>query len=377
MSIRIKTVESSKDLHIFIYLPEKIHKNHTQWLPPIYIDEEKFFNAKRNPAFSHNDTLLLLAYKDNQAVGRIMGIVPREYNKKANKQTARFSYFECYEDQEVFNALIEAVEQWAKKLHCDELIGPMGFSDKEPQGFLMKGFDEPTMLVTNASLPFMPQMIQNKGYSSFVELCQYDVPLTSKITDRYEAFTQRIKSRMNITVHNFTSTRQVKPFVRSVFQLINETYQEIYGFTSVSEAEMDEFANRFLPFLNPKLIKIITDENQKVIAFVVAMADFSKGLKRAKGRLFPFGWFHILRAAKTSKRLVLLLGGISPTYQNKGLDAVLATYLFGSAIKLKFESVDSHLIMKENYKMRAEIERLPNHRMYKEYTIFRKALTTK
>ncbi|MRM97521.1 hypothetical protein D1Z97_09335 [Riemerella anatipestifer] len=374
MEITIKQVEGAKELRAFIYLPEKIHHNHQEWLPPLYIDEEKFFNPKRNPAFQHNDTILLLAYQNGKAVGRIMGIIPHEYNKKQNLKTARFSYFECYEDEAVFSTLLKEVEQWAKSKGCEELIGPMGFSDKEPQGFLTKGFSEPTMMITNSSFEYMSRMILASGYSSFVELCQYDVPLTSKITERYEAFTERIQSRMNITVHQFTSTKQVKPFVKSVFNLINATYQEIYGFTSISEEEMDEFANRFLPLLNPKLIKIISDGSGRVVAFVIAMADLSQGIKKAKGRLLPLGWFHILRASKTSKRLVLLLGGIAPDYQNKGLDAVLATHLFGSAIKLGFRSVDSHLIMRENHKMRAEIERLPNHRMYKEYTIHKKEI---
>ncbi|MDY3525340.1 hypothetical protein PG310_06535 [Riemerella anatipestifer] len=374
MEITIKQVEGAKELRTFIYLPEKIHHNHQEWLPPLYMDEEKFFNPKRNPAFQHNDTILLLAYQNGKAVGRIMGIIPHEYNKKQNLKTARFSYFECYEDEAVFSVLLKEVEQWAKSKGCEELIGPMGFSDKEPQGFLTKGFSEPTMMITNSSFEYMSRMIRASGYSSFVELCQYDVPLTSKITERYEAFTERIQSRMNITVHQFTSTKQVKPFVKSVFNLINATYQEIYGFTSISEEEMDEFANRFLPLLNPKLIKIISDDSGRVVAFVIAMADLSQGIKKAKGRLLLLGWFHILRASKTSKRLVLLLGGIAPDYQNKGLDAVLATHLFGSAIKLGFKSVDSHLIMRENHKMRAEIERLPNHRMYKEYTIYKKEI---
>ncbi|MDY3548812.1 hypothetical protein PG291_09385 [Riemerella anatipestifer] len=374
MEITIKQVEGAKELRAFIYLPEKIHYNHQEWLPPLYMDEEKFFNPKRNPAFQHNDTILLLAYQNGKAVGRIMGIIPHEYNKKQNLKTARFSYFECYEDEAVFSVLLKEVEQWAKSKGCEELIGPMGFSDKEPQGFLTKGFSEPTMMITNSSFEYMSRMILALGYSSFVELCQYDVPLTSKITERYEAFTERIQSRMNITVHQFTSTKQVKPFVKSVFNLINATYQEIYGFTSISKEEMDEFASRFLPLLNPKLIKIISDGSGRVVAFVIAMADLSQGIKKAKGRLLPLGWFHILRASKTSRRLVLLLGGIAPDYQNKGLDAVLATHLFGSAIKLGFKSVDSHLIMKENHKMRAEIERLPNHRMYKEYTIYKKEI---
>ncbi|WKS95487.1 hypothetical protein [Riemerella columbina] len=244
-NLTIKEVKTKTEWRTFIYLPEEIHAEHQQWLPPLYIDEEKFFNPKRNPAFQHNDTLLLLAYRGDKAVGRIMGIIPHEYNKKQGQYTARFSYFECFPDEEVFTALISAVENWAKNKGCESLIGPMGFSDKEPQGFLTKGYEEPTMMITNASFPYMKEMILKRRYAPFVELCQYDVPLSSQITKRYEAFTQRLLNRGAVKVHEFTKTKQVKPFVRPVFELINATYQEIYGFTSVSEEEMQEFAQRF------------------------------------------------------------------------------------------------------------------------------------
>ncbi len=374
MGISIREVKDHEDLKTFIYLPEKIHEHHPAWLPPLYLDEEKFFSIRKNPAFRHNPHILFLAFENKRPVGRIMGVIPVEYNRMHHSSCARFSYLECYENKEIFDALIHAVEDWAKKQQANELIGPMGFSDKEPQGFLMKGFEGPTMMVTNCSFPFMADWIRQDGYAPFLDLCQYDVPISKEIFERYKNYTQRVEDHLHVHILEFSSTKDVKPYIKPIFDLINRTYQEIYGFSSISDEERDEFAERFLPLLNAQLIKIITDKDNNVVAFVVAMPDFSGGLRKAKGRIFPFGWFHIWRSARKSKRLVLLLGSIEPAMQNKGLDAILATRLFASAIRLGFKTVDSHIIMRDNHKMRAEIERLQGYNMYKEYSIFRKSL---
>lgn len=374
MSIIIKEITSEQDLKTFIYLPERLHQKHYNWVPPLYIDEKKFFNPKKNPAFSHNTTALFLAYKNNEVVGRVMGIVPLDFNQLKNVKSARFSYLETNEDEAVFQALIQKVEDWARQQGCTEIIGPMGFSDKEPQGFLLKGFDEPQMPVTNHSFPFMVDFITRQGYKPYIELCQYEVPLSQEMVNRYDIFAQRVLQQHQISIKEFRHIREVKPYVKSVFELINSTYTDIYGFTKVSEQEAEEFAQRFLPLLNPRLIKIVTNQEGKAIAFVIAMPNVNEGIQKAKGHLFPFGWFHILRAMKTSKRLVLLLGAVQNEMQNKGLDAMLALKLLGSAISLGFKVMDSHLIMKENTKMRGIIERIDGNRMYKEYGIFRKEI---
>lgn len=375
MSITIREVRSKKDLKTFIYLPEKIHyPQHKNWIPPLYMDEKKFFDSKKNPAFQSNTTLLLLAFKDNKAVGRIMGIIPLEFNKLNQEQTARFSYFETYEDKAVFDALLQYVENWARENNCQKLIGPMGFSDKEPQGFLTSGFDQETMMVTNCNFRYMTEYILQSNYHSLVELCQYNLPLTNNILRRYQAFTKRVENNLKANILEFTKTKEIKPYIQAVFDLINSTYTEIYGFTKVSKEEAEEFAHRFLPLLNPKLVKLVTNEKNQVIAFVIAMPDLSKAIRKAKGRLFLFGWYPILKAYRNSKRLVLLLGSVKNEMQNKGLDAVIAVKLIGSALELGFTEMDSHLIMKNNKKMRREIERLENSTQYKEYTIFSKVL---
>lgn len=377
MTIDIKEVENKKDLRTFIFLPEKIHADHKQWLPPLYMDEWKLFSPDKNTSFEHCTTIRLLAYEGTTPVGRIMGLIQHNYNQIHKQNSARFAFFECYESQEVFNALIKYVEQWALGHGCQDIIGPMGFSDKDPQGFLTSGFGEETMMVTNCSLPFMKDFIEAEGYRPYVHLYQYDVPLTRDVAKHYKPFAQRVEERNGIHVLEFTSTHAVKPYIQPVFELINKTYRDIYGFSTLSDVEIKEFSTRFLPLLNARLIKIITNCEGEVIAFVVAMADLSKGIKKAGGRLFPSGWFHLLRAAGKSKRLVLLLGAISVEMRNKGLDAVLGDRLLRSAIKIGFTSLDSHLIMKDNYKMRREIERMEGHRLYKTYGIYSKVLEKK
>lgn len=374
MSIEIKEVKNKSDLRTFIFLPESIHAGHKSWLPPLFMDEWKLFSADKNSLFQHNDTILLLALEGNIPVGRVMGIVPHHYNQKHNLKNARFAFIECYDNINIFNALIKYIENWAIQKNCTEVVGPMAFSDKEPQGFLISGFDAETMMVTNCNLPYMIDFIEKNGYLPHVDLCEYEVPLSSDITERFKPFANRVEKNNSIIIHEFKTTRSIRPFIAPAFDLINRTYQEIYGFSSLTEKEAHEFSNRFLPLLNPQLIKMITNSAGEVLAFVVAMADLSEGIKKARGRILPFGWLHILIAGMKSKRLLLLLGAVSPDFRNKGLDAILGHRLLGSAIKKGFTTLDSHLIMKDNKRMRSEIERLDNFRLYKEYRIYRKVL---
>ncbi|MCK0205354.1 hypothetical protein [Ornithobacterium rhinotracheale] len=369
-SIEIKEVKTKSQWKAFVYLPEKIHAQDPHWMPPLYMDEERFFKPEKNPAFAQNETILFLAYKNQKVIGRVMGIVPTKFNQSKKQNCARFSYLDCYEDFEVFSSLIHAVKDWARERNCDELIGPMGFSDKEPQGFVVKGFAEPSMMVTANNPAYLPQFIEKMEFEPFVRLMEYDVPLKANVVERFGRFTQLLLDKHKLTLHEFKRTREVKPFVSSVFDLINETYQNIYGFAPVSEAEKNEFATRFLPLLNPKLIKVVTNAQGKVVAFVVAMPDLSQGIKKARGRILPFGWWHIFRAFKKSKRLVLLLGAVAEPLQGKGIDAILGSSLISSALSLDFSMMDSHLIMEENVKMRREIERIPGNRLYKEFQIY-------
>ena len=374
MSIHITEVKTPHDLKQFIALPAKIHKFHKEWIPSLLNDDKATFTPERNEAFQYCSTIRLLAYHDNKVVGRIMGIVHHHYNKINNEKNARFAFIETYEDKQVFNALIKAIEAWAKNQGCHKLVGPLGFSDKDPQGFLIEGFDQQTMMVTNCNFPFMDKFINELGYVPHTILVEYKLPLTNQMMERIAPFAKRASQNPNFKLQSFTSTRQIKPHIRPVFELINRTYKNIYGFSPLSMKEADEFANRYLTFLNPSLIKIVTNQQNQIIAFIVAMSDFSKGIKKAHGRVFPWGWIPILHSMKTSDTVVLLLGSIDEEYRNKGIDALMANSLLNDSRRLGYKYLDSHLIMEKNIKMRNELERLEGSKLYKRFCIYQKDL---
>jgi len=371
--IQLKEVSNTKELKTFIHVPFVIHKNHKEWLPPLISDEWKVFDKNKNHAFKHCDTLLLLAIKEQKVVGRIMGIINHTYNKGHNEKNARFCFLECEDDAPVFDALITAIEKWGFEKGMNQLVGPLGFSDKDPQGFLIEGFKDPmSMMVTNCSFPYMALHTERNGFAKKLDLFQYRIQLEDKTPEIYLRIAERVKSK-GFKIIEFTKNKQIRPYVKKVFELINETYTEIYGFSPLDNTEAKEFSNRFLPLLNPNYIKLVKDKNNIVVAFVVAMPNISKGFKKANGRLLPFGFYHIIRALKTSKQLDMLLGCVKQNIRNFGLDALMAVALFDSARKGNLTVMDSHVTMEKNIQMRSTYERM-NHEIYKKYRIFEKKL---
>jgi hypothetical protein len=373
MSVQIKEVQSKRDLKKFIFLPEEIHRHHKNWVPPLYMDEWDFYNPAKNSAFRHSSTILLLAFRDNKPVGRIMGIVNHKYNKTHNETHARFFDLECLEDPEIASALITAVENWARKNGMTKIIGPLGFSDKDPQGFMIEGFDMPMAVATNCSLPFMPGLIENCGYTKEVDLYSYKLDIPDGTPQIYHTIYQRAKTNGGFTMKEFTSKKELRKYIRPVFQLINETYAEIYGFAELENDEMDFMANRYMFILNPKFIKVVLDKNNRIAAFIIGMPEMAGGIRKARGRLFPFGFLKILWESKTTKMLTLYLGAIREEYRNSGLDALMGIKMLDTAKKEKMKFMDSHLVLETNIKMRREYEKLGGV-IYKRYRIYKKEL---
>lgn len=371
--VKLIEVTSKKDLKTFIQLPFIIHKGHKEWLPPLISDEWKVFDKSKNHSFDHCDTILLLAEKEGKVLGRIMGIINHTYNSGHNEKNARFCFAETYDDAEVHDALIQAIEKWAKEKGMEKMVGPLGFSDKDPQGYLIEGFKDPmSVMVTNCSFPHMVKHIERNGYQKKLDLFQYRSVLPEVVPEYYTQIAERVNTR-GFKLLEFKKSKAVRPYVKPVFDLINEAYGDIYGFAPLQEIEATEFSKRFLPLLNPNYIKIITDKADKLVAFVVAMPDISEGFRKANGRLFPFGFIHIMRSFKKAKQLNLLLGCVKDTMRNSGIDALLTVSLFASAKEGNLSTLDSHLIMEENIKMRALMER-QDHQIYKKYRIFEKTL---
>jgi len=370
--LEIIEIKNNTDLKKFIYLPEKIHKNHKNWLHPIYRDEWILFDSKKNKAFNYCDTILAIARKNGKVVGRIMGIINHRYNKINNENFGRFCFMETYDDQDVFHELVSFIEVWAHEKGMDKLIGPFGFSDEDPQGFLVEGFDQPTVMITNCSLPYMAEMIVKEGFTKKMDFVQYKIETPKQIPPIYERIAQR-PEKNGFKLMEFTKRKQLKPYIRPVLGLTNDTYTEIFGYVPFSEEEMVDFAKRYLPILDPEFIKVIVDSSSKVVAYVIGMPNISNGIRKAKGRLLPFGFIHILRSMKKSNQLDLLLGAVKNDLRNIGLDTMMAKAMLHSINKRGLEFIDSHVVMETNTKMRAEVEKLGGE-VYKRYRIFQKDL---
>ena len=372
--VTIREVKSRKELKQFIHLPAKIHKNHPNWVPPIYMDDWEFFNPKKNKSFGSCDTILLLAFQNKKVVGRIMGIIHRKYNEQHGEKHVRFAFFETWNNDAVADALLQYIENWGRAKEMIRMVGPLGFSDKDPQGFLIEGFDEPAVIASNCNFPYQVELLEKRDFVKEVDLVVYQIKIPDPIPEFYLKIYERArKLNHGLQVLEFTSRREVKPYIHPVLHLLNSTFTEIFGFIPFSENEMDDFANRYLFLINPRFIKIVVNDQKEVVAFVIGMSHIGDGIQKAKGYLFPFGIFRIFAAARKSKQLNLLLGGIAPAYRGKGLDVLMGVKMMESALAARKTVVDSHLELEYNTKVRAEMEKMGG-RVYKRFRIFGKDL---
>lgn len=369
----IKEVVTKKDLTDFIYLPEKVHKNEPDWLPPIYTDEWLLFDKKKNKSYKYADTILLLAYRNDEAVGRIMGIINNRYNAIHNEQHGRFCFMECYNDPQVFHALLARVEEWAREKGMEKIVGPLGFSDKDPQGFQIEGFEYPQFMTSPNNSHYMPELIIKEGYEKKVDLVNYLGTLPGQLPEVYEKVLKRIDKSTEYRILEFNNKKELRPYIIAVLELMNQTFEEIYGFVPLNDGEKKEFAGRYMPVLDPKFIKLVETAEKELVGFAIGMPDFSKGIRDARGRLFPLGLFKILRDSKRSKKLLMMLGGVKKEHRGKGLDVLMGVKILQSGIKHRMTVLDSHLVLENNTKMRAEYERV-GLRVVKKFRIYQKSL---
>lgn len=374
MAVEIREVQSRKDLKTFIYLPEKIHAGHANWVHPIYMDDWKFFDRTKNKAFAYCDTMMLLAIRGGECVGRVMGIINHRYNEHRNEKTARFGYLEAYEDQETVHALLARVEEWARAKGMTRVVGPYGFSDQDPEGFLIEGFDHRATIATYYNFEWMPKLVENEAYAKDIDYFVYKLEVPKEMPEFYKKIFERAEKKGTFEIIEFKNKKQLKPWIRPIFSLMNETYMQnnIYGYAPLDEKEMDDLAKRYLPVVNPHFIKVVA-KNGEPAAFVIGMPDMSEGIQKAKGKLFPLGFLKILRAAKKTKQLDLLLGAIREKYRGMGLDVLMGVKMIQSALEAGYEVMDTHHEMETNVKVRAEMERMGG-KIYKKFRVFQKAL---
>jgi hypothetical protein len=374
MAIEIKQVKTGKELEAFIFLPEKIHAGRANWVPPIYVDERKYFDPKKNKAFGYCDTILLLAFRGNDLVGRAMGIINNRFNEYRKVKIARFGNLETREDPEVVHALLHRVEEWARGKGMNRIIGPYGFSDQDPEGFIIQGFENRATIATYYNYEWMPRLVEGEGYSKDIDYFVYRLTVPKEIPEFYKKIYERILRKGGYSLHEFKKRKELKPWIRPILSLMNECYTNtnIYGFAPLDETEQDDLAKRYLPVVDPRFVKAVTKDGEAV-AFIIGIPDMTEGIQKARGRLLPFGFIKVLRAAKKTKQLDLLLGGIKEKYRGLGLDVMMGFKMIQAAQEAGFEIIDTHHEMEANVKVRAEMERMGGV-VYKKFRVYQKNL---
>jgi len=321
--ITIKEVTSKRDLKAFVKFPFKLYKTSKSWTPPIISQELKTFDKKENPVFEDADARLFLAYKNNEIVGRVAAIINWLEVKNQDQKKMRFGWFDFIDDLEVSKALLNKVETIGKENNLEFTEGPVGFSNLDKVGVIDEGFDAITPMVTWYNHPYYIKHYEAAGYSIEKGYIESRFPFANVKPETFFKAQELIKRRYQLKALKFTKTEEVMPYADKMFDLFNETYAGLSSFVAITDIQKEYFKKKFLNFINPEYIKFVVDKDDALIGFAIVMPSYAKALQKAKGKLFPFGFLHILKARKHSKDVNFYLIGIHPEYQNKGVHAVI------------------------------------------------------
>ncbi len=373
MSVEIAEVKTKKEKRAFSKLPFKLHADQKMWVPPLMMREKRYLNPKKNNHLHYSEIVCYLAIKNGKPAGRIMGIINRKLNALWKDPQARFCNFESVEDEKVSGGLLDAVERWAKQKGMKRIVGPLGFSNQDPQGFLVEGFDERPSIGTIYNEPYIPELVEKAGYSKEVDYVTYKTPVPGAIPPLYEKISERVRKKASVRMLEFTKRKEAKRYLEKILSFMNETYTDIYGFIPLSEEVIRKTARTYYEIMEPRFMKVMVNEQDEIVGFVFGIRDITEGFQKAKGRLLPFGYFKIKRTQKKSRRVDLLLGAIKKEYRGKGLDTVMAIAMITSAWELGMEYSDSHHELESNTRVQAEMKRLGGF-IYKRHRVYRKEL---
>ena len=321
--ITIVEANTKKLLLDFVKFPFSLYKNHPYWVPPLIADEMETFDKTKNPAFATADAHFYLAYKDGKVAGRIAAIINWDEVNDQQKSKVRFGWWDVIDDIEVTKALLEKVHEYGKKNNLKYVEGPMGFSNLDKVGVLTYGFDEIGSMITWYNYPYYVTHLEQLGYVKEKEYLENKFPFSNVTTEFYEKVVPLIKKRYQLRALNFTSNKDIFPYVDKMFDLFNKSYAELSSFVAITNVQKDYFKKKYISFINPEYIKYVEDKNGNLVAFAIVMPSFSKALQKANGKLFPFGFLHLLNARINSKDVMFYLIGVHPEYQKKGVTAII------------------------------------------------------
>ncbi|MFV0248698.1 MAG: GTP cyclohydrolase [Tenacibaculum sp.] len=321
--ITIEEIKDKKGMRQFVCFPFSIYKSNPYWVPPLIKDEISSFDNKKNPVFEHAKARFFIALKNNSIVGRVATIVNKHETEKQGIKKIRFGWFDIIDNIQVSRALLEKVKELARQQGLKYIEGPMGFNNLDKVGVLVEGFNYTGNMATWYNYPYYKTHLEKLGFKKEKEYIEGKFCYSEVNTQKYIKAGNLIQKKYQLKDLNFSSRKQIMPYVDEMFSLLEKTYSKLPSYIPLSEKERDYFKKKYLNFINPELVKFVLDQNNKMLAFSIVIPSFSKALQKARGKLFPLGLLYLLRAKKYYKDIVFYLIGIHPDFQNKGLNAVI------------------------------------------------------
>lgn len=379
MSVEIKRVENRKQLDSFINFHYDLYEGSPYDVPSLYSDELNTLSKDRNAAFEFCEAEYFLAYKDGRLAGRVAAIINHRANDRWAQSNVRFGWLDFIDDIEVSRALLDAVADYGRSKGMTAVVGPLGFTDMDPEGMLTWGFDKLGTMATIYNYEYYPRHIEQMGgWEKDNDYVEYFLPMPDTVPEKYTKLASMIEQRYNLRVKKLNRKDVDNGYGRRLFEIINETYVDLYGFVSLTDKQIDQYVKMFLPAVNFDFVTVVVDANKddKIVGIAITIPSLSKALQKCRrGRLFPFGWWHLLRAIKFGKTegIDLLLIGVLPEYRSKGANALIFADLIPRYIKAGFKWGESQVEMENNTGVQGQWSAF-EHINHKRRRCFRKTL---
>jgi len=348
MSVSIKEITTKKDLRKFIRLPHKVHTGDNAWVPGLDMDEMNTLSWDINPAFEHCQARYWMAYKDGKPVGRVAAINNPLHAETWGQKYLRFGWIDFTDDPAVSDALMGAVETWAKELKLTAVHGPLGFTDLDREGMLVEGFDELATLATRHDPPYYSKHLERMGYGKDVDWIEHLVKLPDELPEKVTRVADIVRRRYKLTVLDAKSKKELLPYAPELFEVINETYSHLYGVVHLTDKQRKSYVEQYFGFVIPEFVPVILDENGRMVAFTISMPSLSRALQKGKGRLIPFGWAHLLLALNKPDRVDTYLGAVRRELQGRGVNALMMVSLFEAYKKHGVKTVHANPQLETN-----------------------------
>lgn len=359
MSVEIKEVQSRRELREFVNFPEKLYRHNPYYVPPLEFDQMDTLDQKKGAAQEFCDSKLYLAYKDGKLAGRVAAIVNRLANKQWNHKEVRFGWYDFLDDREVSKALMDKVEEFGRKYGMESVVGPLGFTDFDPEGLLIEGFDQLSTMALIYNYPYYVDHIEEMGFQKDADWIEYKIEVPKALPERVARMANIIEQRAN--VHVTPLTRKLikeKDYAHKIFKIINECYKNLYNFTVLPEKMADKYIGFYLKVLDLNYVSLVENDKDEIVAFGITMPSIVRALQRSRGKLFPFGWWYLAKSLffKREEGVEMLLVGVNPEYRNSGVNTLVQLDMFKKYTDAGVKWAETNAILETNIKNQGQFK---------------------